>query len=134
MGTPRHHHERSLRRRIARWFQVLAVVMCIAAAADFGYGAFRAGDCFVPGQNSSGDLPEPRSAVNSPECVAEIARRDLHFRVDAAIALLGLFVLGGATLQRSNAHRSTKRVVLTIEVAVILLAIVYTLLLSVALR
>jgi hypothetical protein len=108
--------------------------MCLAAVAEFTYSAFRSSDCFVPGQNPSDDLRAPREAIDSPECAAEIARRDTHSRMDAAIALLGLFVLAGATVQRSDAHRSTKRLVLTIEAAAVVLAIVYTVLLSFALR
>jgi hypothetical protein len=134
MGPPRHHHKRSLSWRIARWFQVLAIVMCLAAAADFTYSAFRSSDCFAPGQNSEDGLSEPRDAITSPECAAEIARRDTHFQVDAAIALLGLAILAGATVRRSDAHRRTKRLVITVEVAVVVLAIVYGALLSFALR
>jgi hypothetical protein len=113
---------------------MLAIVMCLAAAADFAYTALQSSNCFVNTADSLGEDPQPRAAVDSDECRAVINRRDFTFRIDAAIALLGLFVLAGATVERSNAHRGTKRLVLTIEVAVVVLAIVYTVLLSLAFR
>lgn len=58
----------------------------------------------------------------------------MHFRIDALIALLALAILAGATVVRFDARRSTKRLVLGVEVAVVVLAIVYSVLFALAWR
>ena len=58
----------------------------------------------------------------------------MHFRGDGLTALLGVAILAGATVMRSDAHRRTRRLVLAVEVAAVVVAIVYGILLAVAWR
>ena len=123
-GT-RHHRHNRLARRVARIVRLLAIVIVAAGVADFILSAFRSSQCFT-------DMPDPqaqgvttRVAVESEECRVEIARRDSHSRVDALAVLLAVALLVGAGVELSNAHRRTRRLVLGVEVAVLVLLLAY---------
>ena len=47
MGRASHRRTRALTKAIARVAQVLAIVLCVAAVADFAYSAYQASDCFT---------------------------------------------------------------------------------------
>lgn len=127
-----HRSKRALTKKTARVAQMLAITLCLAGMVDFAYSALQSSSCFVNTTGSLGEDPQPRAAVDSDECRAVINSRDLHFRGDALAVLLGVAVFAGATVIRSNAHRRTKRMVIGIEVAVLVIVLAYSILFSLA--
>ena len=108
--------------------RVLAMVVSIAAVADFCYSAYLASDCFEASFDASGREVGPRPAIDTDECRAVITRRDVHMRLDAAALVVAMMTLIGASVMLSNARSSTKRMVLGIEAAMLVVVAAYCLL------
>lgn len=123
----RYRHKQSRTRKTARIVRVLAILLCVAAIADFSYYAFLSKGCFSADSDTSGNAL-PRVAVASDECRELIPLRDTHFRLDALGALLAVALLIGTGVVLSNLHRSTKRLLLGVEAAVLVLTLAYSVL------
>ena len=122
------HHPSRLARRVWQVVRVLAMVVSIAAVADFCYSAYLASDCFEASFDASGREVGPRPAIDTDECRAVITRRDVHMRLDAAALVVAMMTLIGASVMLSNARSSTKRMVLGIEAAMLVVVAAYCLL------
>ena len=128
MGRVSRRKHRSLRKIAARIVQVLAILLCVAAAADFVYNASLATDCFTDNIDQFAQGEKTRVGVDSEDCRVKIMRRDNHLRVDALAALLSVGLAIGATVVLSSAHRRTRRLILTTEAVVLVLTLAYSLL------
>ena len=134
MGHVSHRTKRTPARTAARVALVLGIVAFTGALLDFAFHAYESSDCFTPGAQYDSGVPMPRDAVASDECRELILRRDEHQRTDATIAMLAIVVVMGGAVRLSNASRRTQRILLTAEIVVVAVGIVYIGLLTLAFR
>jgi hypothetical protein len=109
--------------------RLLAILVMLAAVSDFAYSAYRAKDCFVPNPDPLAPSISPQVGLESGDCRAQIARRDMHMRGDGLAALVAIVLLVHASVTLSNARRSTRRLMMVFEVIGLLLAVLYSVLL-----
>lgn len=133
MGHVSHHKEHLLTRPAARIVVVLTAVIFAGAALHFAYTAYESSQCYT-GTDYFSTEPQSRQAVDSDECRLILSHSEEHQRIDASVAMLAILVAIGAAVRLSNASRRTRRVVLVVEIAVVVVGAFYTILLASLLR
>lgn len=106
----------------------LAILVCLVAIADFTYKAYQSSDCFVDNTDPFARDVAPSVSLDTGECRALIALRDVHLRIDALAVLVAVALFLGTVVALSHAHRSTKRLLFGIEAAVLVVMLAYSLL------
>jgi len=133
-GHESHRGKRALTKTAARIALVMGILAFAGVVAHFTYLAYESRDCFTETTDADTGLPQRRVPVASEDCRQILSRGEGHQRTDAAIALLAIVIVIGAAVGLANASRRTRRVVLTLEIAVVAVGIVYTILLAFVLR
>src|SRR5262252_1895620 len=101
-----HRHRSRLTRRVWQTIRVLAALAGVAAVAEFCATSYQARNCFevvVDAEQQSA----PRRPIESEDCRATIARRDVHLRVDATVVVVTILIVICAGVMLSHAHSST---------------------------
>ena len=124
----RHHHLSRAERKAVRVVEILAILLCVAAIADFAWMAYSTKDCFASNYDADSSTPMPRVAVDSGDCRALIASRDIHMRFDGLAVLLAIALFLGSGVALSHARHSTKIAVLGADAVAVVLILAYSLL------
>jgi len=124
----RRHRQGRSGRRLARIVRIVAIAICLAAIGDFVFDAYGTSNCFTNDADPFASAHSPLVAVDSEECRALIAHRDVFMRIDAMAVLLAIALFIGASVVLSHARRSTKRMVLGTEAVVVVLVLAYSML------